>query len=358
MSSPPQPLIIGTGLIGTSIGLALRRVGVVPWLDDRDEEALAVAARRGAGHRLPPEGRVEVGLVIVAVPPGATAKVVAEALVRYPAAVVTDVASVKAPILAESAVAAPAAIGRYIGSHPMAGREVSGPQAARSDLFDDRPWVICAHPGNGEREARAVQALVKSCGAIPVPLAVADHDQAVALISHAPQLVSSLLAARLVGAPEDAVAIAGQGLRDMTRIAASDPALWREILLANADPIRGVLAALREDLDDVLAALEAGQERPLSHVLAAGNAGRARVPGKHGVRDGAATAVLPVMVSDRPGELSRLFAAIDAAGVNVEDARIEHVLGRPTGVVEVSVPAADAPRLGNGLRSAGWVVRG
>jgi prephenate dehydrogenase len=355
----PPTLIVGSGLIGASIGLALRRVGQVPWLADRDPEAVTVAARRGAGQPWPEPASgtsmPAVGLVVVAVPPMTTAQVVAAALAEHPEAVVTDVASVKAPVL--RALAGNPGLDRYVGSHPMAGREVSGPGAARADLFDDRPWVISTHPGNTGRALSAVRALVQATRALPIELEPAAHDRAVALISHVPQVVSSLLAAQLVGAPEDAVAIAGQGLRDMTRIAASDPGLWTQILTANRGPIAEVLGGLRADLDMVLAALQGAQPGPVTTALLAGNAGRKRVPGKHGTA-AEETVVLPVLVSDRPGELSRLFAAVDAAGVNVEDARIEHVLGRPTGVVELSVPARHGPRLANNLRSAGWSVRG
>jgi prephenate dehydrogenase len=217
--------------------------------------------------------------------------------------------------------------------------------------------VICEHPGSSEHTFGVVRDLVQATRALPIRLAPTPHDQAVALVSHVPQLVSSLLAAQLVTAPEESVAIAGQGLRDMTRIAASDPVLWTEILTANAGPVADVLAGLRTDLDVVLAALAGAERGPVAAALAAGNVGRDRVPGKHGAAP-QETAVLPVLVADRPGELSRLFAAVDAAGVNVEDARIEHVLGRPTGVVELSVPARLGPRLANGLRTAGWSVRG
>lgn len=352
----PPTLIIGSGLIGTSIGLSLRRVGVLPALWDSHPDTLGVAVRRGAGAG--PDANPEpVGLVIVAVPPAACAEVVLKALAEHPDAVVTDVASVKEPILAQVVAAAPDAVDRYLGSHPMAGREVSGPLAARADLFDDRAWVICPHERTSQRSATLLRELIQACRAVPVTLAAPSHDRAVALVSHVPQVLSSLLAAQLLDAAPDQVAIAGQGLRDMTRIAASDPRLWTDILAANATPVAEVLQDLSHGLQQMIAALRAGQSSTLSQALAAGNAGRERVPGKHGVATGTVS-VLPVLVADRPGELSRLFTAIEAAGVNVEDARIEHVLGRPTGVVEVTVPAAEGQQLANLLQSSGWSVRG
>ncbi len=151
MSGLPEPvLIVGTGLIGTSLALSLRRRGVVVWLGDRDPDAVEVAVSRGAGEPFPVDfggesGAPEPGLVVVAVPPAVTASAVADALRRFPGAVVTDVASVKVPIH-RALVAAGVDASRYVGGHPMAGREVSGPAAARADLIDDRPWVITPHP--------------------------------------------------------------------------------------------------------------------------------------------------------------------------------------------------------------------
>lgn len=347
-------LIVGAGLIGTSVGLALRRVGLRPWLVDSDSTAVAVAAARGAGVAAEPG--IQPELVVVAVPPGSVVEQVAAALLDYPGAVVTDVASVKGPLLS-GLIEQGAQVSRYLGGHPMAGREVSGPLAGRGDLFDDRPWVICPHQTVSARAVRLLHGLIRATHAIPIVLDAAVHDRSVALVSHAPQLVSSLLAARLADASDEALAISGQGLRDMTRIAASDPGLWSQILSANSGAVAGVLSALRGDLERALVALAASDTEGLADLVARGNAGSARVPGKHGGPT-AALVVVPVKIADRPGELSRLFAAVDAAGVNVEDARIEHVLGRPTGLVQITVSAAGADRLGDHLRSAGWVVRG
>ncbi len=358
MSGLPQPvLIIGTGLIGTSLALSLRRRDVEVWLADRDSAAVEVALSRGAGLALPTGDRAPA-LVVAAVPPAGTAAVVAQALREYPEAVVTDVASVKLPILAALAALA-ADTSRYTGGHPMAGRELSGPAAARADLIDDRPWVIAAHAAAAPETLEAVQELVLAARALPVVMPALEHDQAVAVISHTPQVLASLLAARLLDSSDAAVSIAGQGLRDMTRIAASDADLWVEILSANATPVAGVLAALRSDLDALLAALgsvEQGGHEVLVDALRRGNAGRDRVPGKHGAAP-ARTTVVPVAVPDRPGELGRLFAAVAEAGFSVEDVRIEHVLGRPTGVVEMTVAETVAQPVIAALSAGGWDVR-
>lgn len=364
MSGLPEPvLIVGTGLIGTSLALSLRRRGVVVWLGDRDPDAVAVAVARGAGEPLPGDagdgtGAREPRLVVVAVPPAVTAAVVADALRRFPGAVVTDVASVKVPIH-RALVAAGVDASRYVGGHPMAGREVSGPAAARADLIDDRPWVIASHPGASEAAVDAVQELALAARALPIVMPAAEHDRAVAVVSHTPQILSSLLAARLLESSDAVVSIAGQGLRDMTRIAASDADLWVEILSANATPVAAVLGALRADLDSLLHALgtiDQGGQDVLAEALRRGNAGRDRVPGKHGARQ-SPTAVVPVAVPDQPGELGRLFAAVADAGYSVEDVRIEHVLGRPTGVVEITVGEVSAVPLSEALGAQGWDVR-
>src|SRR5690349_20530264 len=119
----------------------------------------------------------------------------------------------------------------------MAGRERSGPAAARSDLFEGRPWVVTPSPGSEGGRIRAVVSVAQACGATPVVMDPAAHDRAVAVVSHLPQLAASLVAARLLDCEHEALALAGQGVRDVTRLAASDPELWVQILASNAEPV-------------------------------------------------------------------------------------------------------------------------
>ena len=350
-----QVRVVGTGLLGTSIGLGLTSLDVDVVLDDVSPSTLALAVDYGAGRRAT-EGDAPA-IVVVAVPPDVVARVVAEELVRFPEALVTDVASVKAgPLAALQAAGAP--VERYLGSHPMAGRERSGPIAARADLFLGRPWVIAPHDASTTEQAVLLESLAFDLGAIPVRLPAERHDDAVAVVSHAPQLVSSLLAARLVDAPDHATDLAGQGLRDTTRIAASDPALWVQILSANAARVLPVLSDLRDDLDALLGALAdpaaPGAQRALADVLAAGNDGVARIPGKHGVD--LRTTTLTVLVDDRPGQIARLLTEIGELGVNLEDMRLEHSPGAPIGIVEVSVLPEAAGGLEADLERRGWRV--
>lgn len=232
-------LVIGTGLLGTSLALALTAAGVEVQLSDTSPTSLALARDMGAGA-IRAGGDAQPGLVVVATPPDVAADVVLRSLAEHPGAVVTDVASVKDRVGAEVRGRGGAAARRYVGSHPMAGRERSGASAADSDLFAGRPWVIVADGADPAAEA-AVRDLAVDVGATPVRMGAAEHDAAVAAVSHAPQLVSSLLAARLEDLPESALALAGQGLRDTTRIAASDPRLWAAIVVGNAGPVAGVL---------------------------------------------------------------------------------------------------------------------
>jgi prephenate dehydrogenase len=270
-----------------------------------------------------------------------------------PNATVTDVTSVKAEPLA-AAVAAGADAARVVGGHPMAGRETAGAGSARQDLFDDRVWVVAPLRQSDPQRVEEIRELALTCGAVPVVMTPEEHDRAVALTSHAPQVLSSLLAARLLDADPDAVAVSGQGLRDMTRIAGSDPDLWRAILGANAESVVGVLEAYARDLDDVITRLR--EQGDVAEALERGVEGRQRIPGKHGA---AATAydLVPVIIRDEPGELGRLFVAAGDLDVNLEDVRIDHVLGKPSGLVELSVRPEVTARLVAGLRSLGFEVR-
>jgi prephenate dehydrogenase len=354
----PGPVrVVGSGLLGTSIGLGLTAVGVDVLLADVSPSALALAVDYGAGRAAEPGDRT--AFVVVAVPPDRVAQVVAEELAAYPDALVTDVASVKAAPL-DALRAAGADLARYLGSHPMAGRERTGPLAARADLFLGRPWVITPHATTTTEQVVALEGLALDLGATPVRLEAERHDEAVALVSHAPQLVASLVAARLLVASPPALGLAGQGVRDVTRIAASDPALWVQILSANAAQVRPVLAALRDDLDAVLTALAApsapGAPRVLADALVAGNAGVARIPGKHGTD--LTTTALTVLVDDTPGQLARLLTEIGELGVNLEDLRLEHSPGALIGIVEVQVAPESALALQADLAARGWRVAG
>lgn len=356
-------LVIGTGLIGTSLALVLTGRGVRVHLQDRDPDRLRTATALGAGTDASPEGPVD--LAVVAVPPAHLAGTLAEAQRRGVARGYADVGSVKGGPRRDLA-ARGGDLARYLGTHPLSGRERSGPLAATADLFEGHPWVLTPTPETGTEVLNLGLELVALCRAVPVVMDADAHDRAVALVSHTPQLLSSLLAARLESAEEGTVRLCGQGIRDVTRIAASEPRMWVDILSANPGPVADVLSEVAADLDETvrsLRALESADEvkrgagaSGIEGVLRRGNAGRDRVPGKHGAAP-AVYETVAVLISDRPGELARIFADAGAAGVNIEDVRIEHATGQQAGLVQLMVEPSTAPVLIAALRERGWSIR-
>ncbi|MFF3289911.1 prephenate dehydrogenase [Streptomyces sp. NPDC003023] len=356
-------LVIGTGLIGTSAALALAGRGVTVHLVDHDAEQARTAAALGAGTEEKPEGPVD--LAVVAVPPAHVAATLADAMRATVARGYLDVASVKGgPRRDLEALGID--MSAYIGTHPMSGKERSGPLAATADLFEGRPWVLTPTRDTDTEVLNLALELISLCRAVPVVMDADAHDKAVALVSHTPQLISSMVAARLEEADDTAVRLCGQGIRDVTRIAASDPRMWVEILAANPGPVADVLAGVAADLDETVHALRALQSSDESErrggadgiedVLRRGNAGRVRVPGKHGTAP-KVYEIVAVLISDEPGELARIFADAGRAGVNIEDVRIEHATGQQAGLVQLMVEPAAAPLLAAALRERGWSIR-
>ena len=362
-------LIIGTGLLGTSLALALRTADVEVQLSDTSPTSLALARDMGAGtphDKHSPEPQI----VVVATPPDVTADVVVAQLSAHPNAVVTDVASVKERVVAEVRARAGAEARRYVGSHPMAGAG-----SADSDLFAGRPWVVVGQDSDPEAEL-AIRNLAVDVGATPVRMGASEHDAAVAAVSHMPQLIASLVAARLEELGESALALSGQGLRDVTRIAASDPRLWSAIIVGNAGPVADLLRRISDDLAALVTGIEAavcdpgsseymapgaarvvapGAVGAVTDVMTRGNLGRARIPGKHGGAPRRYTEV-QVLVPDAAGELGRLFSDVGSAGVNIEDFSLEHSAGQSAGIALISVLPAAALRLEEALDAQGWRV--
>jgi len=353
-----QVHIIGSGLLGTSIGLALRKLAVDVSLEDLSPAEQSLAIDFGAGRKLSQEDKVS--LVVVCVPPDVTAETIVSALRRFPEAVITDVASVKAAIFAEVKTLG-ADLSRYVGSHPMAGREKGGALSGRPDLFVGRPWVIAVEESTKASSVNLVEQLAADLGATSIRLSSKEHDRAVALISHAPQVISSLLAARFLDGEELDLSLAGQGARDTTRIAASDPKLWLQILSMNSSELVPVLKSFQLDLQRVIDAIEhvgaAGSLSKIGNSLERGNQGIARLPGKHGTRSTAYAQVI-VMIDDKPGELARLFNEVGAAQVNIEDIKLDHATGAQVGLVELSVLPHFEDKLLETLRLNGWRLAG
>ena len=316
--------IVGSGLIGTSIGLALTQAGVQVLVSDSSPAVQDLAVDFGAGE------------------------------------VFKDGQNPEATILSKLESSG-ADLSRYVGSHPMAGREQAGVLAGRSDIFIGRPWVISPSKLSAKSSIDLVEALALDLGATLVHLNPNDHDRAVALVSHAPQLVASLLAARLSGSESKDVSLAGQGLRDTTRIAASDPKLWIQILAANSHEVAKVIQALKIDLDQVLEALQQvskpGSLASIGKLLEAGNLGVARIPGKHG-QSATEYAKVIVMIDDKPGELARLLTEVGEVGINLEDLTLEHATGAAVGLPELYVLPSVEKQLISELTNRGWKIVG
>jgi prephenate dehydrogenase len=354
MAEHPPVLVVGAGLIGASLGLALRAAEIDVVLRDADPETLRTASGIGAGE--PWTEGVEPGLVVVAVPPDLVGPEIVRVLEEFPFAAVTDVGSVKtAPLHHVQEHASPSGLARYVGGHPMAGSERSGPLAASAALFDGRPWAITPHPEARDDVVAGVATLAELCGATVVSLAPEEHDRAVARTSHLPHLMAVLVAGRLAGAPAEHLALSGQGVRDVTRIAAGDPALWQQIIAANSEAVLALLDEVRDRLDVLRGAVAGDERQALGGILEEGVSGTRAIPGKHGgpVRP---TRSVFVAVPDHPGELARLFADAGHAGVNIEDIHIDHDPGRPVGQVELVVEEDRADHLVHSLYERGWTL--
>lgn len=344
--------VIGAGLLGTSIGLAARRRGIPVWLSDHNPEHVRTAVGLGAGSVPPADGVAQ--LIVVAVPPVHIAEVVVPALAT--GAVVTDIGSVKAqPLEQVGDRVDDATLARYVGSHPMAGSERSGPLAASAALFDGRPWAVTPHVHADPAAVALVEELVALCGAAAVRLSPVEHDLAVARTSHLPHLLAVLAAGQLIDALPEHLTLSGQGVRDVTRVAGGDPDLYGQIIRANGATVSDLLRDVRGQLDALIMAVDGQGPDELAEILARGVAGTQVIPGKHG---GTALETGPVyvLVPDHPGELARLFADIGEIGVNVEDLRIDHDPGRPAGLVELQVEAAAAERLRGALEARNWTA--
>ncbi|MGO4958417.1 prephenate dehydrogenase [Luteococcus sp. Sow4_B9] len=345
-------VVVGAGLIGASIGMALTAAGEQVHLVDASNVHAVVAAGLGAGLIDYPHTET-IRMVVVATPPSAVVQEVLESLELSPRAVVTDVASVKGRVL-DRLRESGADLSRYVGSHPMAGSQHAGPLTARGDLFEDRTWVVCPRPDNAPEHVEMVRQLALTCGARLVEMDADDHDEAVARVSHVPQLMSTLTAGNLREVPDEHLQLAGQGVRDVTRIAASDPVLWRQIIQANSSAIRHELEGIRRDLDELFQVLD--DPSGLEEFMARGREGARALPGKHGAKPVDWESVV-VEIPDTPGALGSLFADIGAEGVNVEDLSIEHDAERQVGFLSVEVTPDHATRLRAAMTDKGWTLR-
>jgi prephenate dehydrogenase len=359
--------ICGGGLIGASLALAMARRGRSVRVHDRSaavrDELRAMVAEGSNG-----DGSIEVvdtwaaaatdaGIVVAAVPPPAIPGVLAEAAsFALPDAVLTDVAGVKQAVVAETVSALATLDGgaaRFVGGHPMAGSERSGPRAADAELFSGATWILTPTAETSDDALAVVSELVRAIGARVLVLAPAEHDTIVGLVSHLPQLVASVLAdvaAEAVEAERDAVmAVAGPGFRDTTRIAASDPALWLDIIDGNRATIGAALDAFAARLDLVRGAVTGRDSEALGSVLRRASDARRRLVPKAIDQP---TSDITVPLRDRPGEIARIAGALGSAGINIEDLAMRHATAADRGSLLLRVRADAAERAVAVLASA------
>lgn len=332
--------VFGTGLIGASVGLALRSQGwdVGGW--DPSPDALGEAVARGAlGRRLETPDSHGVDLVVLAAPPEAIVSTIGEMTTD---SLVTDIAGVKSPI-----VAAARHLAHFVGGHPMAGGETSGASLASSTLFRGAIWILTTDDTVPD-DLAGMRSIVTSLGANPVVMTAAEHDAAVARVSHLPHL----LAAALMGLAETdpaTLGLAGGGFRDLTRIAAADSTWWTEVLTANAAHVDSALAELLQTLEDWRTSVGAGAHGDLAARLESARRARAGLGEHH--------SQVRVVLLDRPGEIARVGHALEASRVDVRDFQLRHGEHGGGGILTISVKRDGRDALHAALVDEGFEVR-
>lgn len=282
----PTLAIIGVGLIGGSLGLAVRKHKVAHRVIGigRDPKRLAMALDLGAVDEVAEDlyhGVREADLAVVCTPVDSIAGFLREAALNArPGTLLTDAGSTKGAIVKEVEVDLKKhkSTVEYVGSHPMAGSEKNGAEHARGDLFEGRAVIVTPTPKSSPDAVERVHDFWKALGANVFQLSPADHDRAVAAISHVPHVVASALA---VATPEDCLPFVAGGWLDSTRIAAADPELWRQILAQNRSHALKGLAQFEKVLAGVRAALESENDAKLVKILEAGKKTRDAVGNRH-----------------------------------------------------------------------------
>ena len=320
LSGPDEPRranVVGTGLIGGSIGLALVRAGWIVTAHDADPDRTRRAVELGAAQYEGTDPEAEI--TFVATPVGSSVEAIETALIDT-SGLVTDVGSVK------TVVSDAIADRRFVAGHPMAGNELSGVDGADADLFDGAIWVLCPTPGTADEQAfSTVRAIIGDLGADVVALTPERHDELVAVVSHVPHLTAATLMALASDRSVEQgtlLRLAAGGFRDMTRIAAGHPGIWPDICVTNRDAIAAVLDELILRLQRVRNEVASGDRDGLAAGLDRARAARTNLPAR-GVHPEELCEVR-LAIPDRPGELARVVEIAGDADVNVYDIEIAH----------------------------------
>lgn len=347
-SPPPGPrraCVVGTGLIGGSIGLALRERGWHVTGADDDSSRAARALELGALDSIGEDRDAE--LTFVATPVGSIAAVASVSLAN--GGVVTDVGSVKASVV--DAVDHP----RFVGGHPMAGSEQEGVDGARADLFQGAVWVLTPTPATDDDAHALVRSVVSSLGAEVVELPPARHDALVAVVSHVPHLTAATLMVLAAEGAEEHRAmlrLAAGGFRDMTRIASGHPGIWPDICVENRDAIVTALEELESTLRKVREVVAAGDRGSILDMLTRARAARVNLPAR--VASMADMVEVRVPVPDRAGVLAEVTTLASELGVSIADFEIAHSSEGQAGVLLILVPADSVERFTGGLIARGY----
>ena len=344
--APRRAGLIGTGLIGGSIGLALRAQGWHVTGSDRDEKMQARALELGALDAIGLDPAAD--LTFVAAPVGAIPALVATAL-RETTGLVTDVGSVKTPML--ELMRDP----RYVGGHPMAGSELEGVDGARADLFDGATWVLTPVPGTDDDALSDIHAVLKSFGAEVIAIPPERHDSMVAIVSHVPHLT----AATLMGLADDRATehrallrLAAGGFRDMTRIAAGHPGIWPDICAENRVAIVDELDRLIDALGAIRTTVAQGDRDGLIALLDRARAARVALPARFSKPEDLVEVRLPI--ADQAGVLAEITTLAAELEVSIFDIEIAHSSEGAAGVLLLVVESAHATQLRVGLLDLGY----
>ena len=343
--------VIGLGLIGASLALALKEAGWRVTGEDRRDETFTMALAGGVIE----DGLLsdEHTLVVVATPAGSVSQIANGVLARFarPDLIVTDVAGVK------SAIVEDVIDRRFLGGHPMAGSELRGLRGAREDLFQGCNWVLTPTDATGPALYSTLHGILREIGANVVAVSAEDHDRLVSLASHVPHLLAgALMNEAAEAAKEDAVLLqlAAGGFRDMTRVAAGDPSIWPDILFENRDAITTTLASLEARLAQLRTALANDDRKVIVESLHTAAEARRQLPGR--ALSSENLAYLRVQISDQPGTLATVTRAASELLINIYDIEISHGIEGIAGTLLLAVDALQANTLNDALRQLGFQV--
>ena len=349
MSEEPQrrATVVGTGLIGASVGLGLRAHGWHVSGLDLNPELLQRAIDLGACDT---EGYdSDADLVVIATPVGVIVDETRRALAACPRAAVTDVGGVKASIVGN--IDDP----RFVGGHPMAGSEEPGLDGASRDLFDGATWVLCPGPSTADGVYAMVRETVDSLGALVLTLSPDDHDRMVAVVSHVPHLTAASLVRIADAHASEHVALlrlAAGGFRDMTRVAAGSPSIWPSVCSQNREAILGVLDQLVSELSQVRSLVADDDAATILGVLSEAQQVRRNLPTRPSAD--VPRSEVRALIADRPGALAAVAGLATDIGVNLMSFNSLDLEDGRLGFAVLGVATDDAERLRDYLVEAGY----